>query len=434
MLWKRKKERQPAANGATEPTGAGFHREAWRQFRRNRQAVWTWRTVLFLALVALLADFLASDKPLYCQLDGKTYFPVVQQYAADLGLYQWEARFINEGWRDQAYDRVIWPLVPYAYFTIDRRNRNYVSPFAEQNIPSWRWRHWLGTDKLGRDVLAGMIRGTRVAMLVGIVAMSIAFLIGVFMGAVAGYFGDRGLQISRSRLLLILLGLGLGIFYGFTVRSFAISEGVWLWEVGKGIGIVAVLVYGLQSISRWLDGIPALGRKMYFPADLLIMRLIETFNSIPALLLILAIVAVVEQPSIFIVMAVIGFIRWTSIARFTRAEILRIRQMEYVEAAQILGLEHWRIIWRHVLPNALTPILITLAFGIAGAVLLEAFLSFLNVGMPAESITWGSMLNEAKGRAAAWWLAVFPGLAIFVTVTAFNLLGDGLTQALDRRA
>jgi len=108
--------------------------------------------------------------------------------------------------------------------------------------------------------------------------------------------------------------------------------------------------------------------------------------------------------------------------------------MEYVQAARILGLRHWQIIWRHVLPNAITPILITLAFGIAGAVLLEAFLSFLNVGMPSESVTWGSMLNEAKGRAAAWWLAVFPGFAIFITVTAFNLLGDGLTEALDTRA
>lgn len=409
-----------------------FRQQTWRQFRGNRQALWSWRIALFLAFIAIFADFLSNDKPLYCQLNNRIYFPVLQQYAVDIGVYRWDAHFINEGWRDQDYQQVLWPLIPYGYQTIDRNNRNYRSPFGEQNVRSWRWRHWLGTDKLGRDVTAGMIRGTRVAILIGIVAMSIAFVIGVFMGAVAGYFGDQHLRISTIRIVLNLLGLLIGVFYGFTARSYAFQDGNGL-EVGKGVGIFVLVVYIFNQAAKRLERISLLGRRIYFPADLLIMRLIETFNAIPALLLVLAIVAIVERPSIFIIMAIIGFIRWTGIARFTRAEILRIRNMEYIQAARILGLSHWQIIWRHILPNALTPVLITLAFGVAGAVLLEAFLSFLNVGMPPGNVTWGSMLNEAKGRAAAWWLAVFPGLAIFITVTVFNLLGDGLTKALDRR-
>lgn len=425
MMWKKK-------STDWERTGRRDNR-ILEAFRRNRRAVWSWRIVLVLAIIALLADFLANDRPLACRLENKTYFPVLRQYAVDLGWSQWEARFVNEGWRDQPYDWVVWPPVPYAYDTIDRRNRNYRSPFEEQNVSSWRWRHWLGTDKLGRDVLAGMIRGTRVAMLVGVISMAIALVIGVFMGAAAGYFGDRGLRVSRVRLAMNLLALVFGIFHGFTVRSFALSEGVWLWEFGKGMGILLLTFLLFNAIARLLERAPLLGGRIYFPADLLIMRLIETLNAIPGLLLILAIVAIVRHPSIFIVMAVIGFIRWTGIARFTRAEVLRLRNMEYVDAARILGLRHWQIIWRHVLPNALTPILITLAFGIASAILLEAFLSFLNVGMPPESVTWGAMLNEAKGRASAWWLAVFPGLAIFVTVTVFNLLGDGLSEAVDAR-
>lgn len=434
MFWNRKKERQIAELRPREETGLSFRRRIWRRFKSRRRAMWSLRIAVFLILIALFADFLSNDKPLYCQLEGKTYFPIFKEYAVSLGWGQWEARFINEGWREQNYDRVVWPLVPYSGATMDLKNRNYRSPFGAQEVDSPRFRHWLGTDRLGRDVLAGMIRGTRVAMLVGVVAMSIALIIGVFLGALAGYFGDHGIRLSWTRLILNTLGLILGVFYGFSARDYALSEGVWLIEVIKGLLILSLILGIFNLLARLLERWPVLNKKTDFPADLLIMRLIETVNAIPGLLLILAIVAVANKPSIFLVMAVIGLIQWTSIARFTRAEILRIRNMEYVQAARVLGLKHWQIIWRHVLPNALTPILIVLAFGIANAVLLEAFLSFLNIGMPLESISWGSMLNAAQSRFSAWWLAVFPGLAIFVTVTVFNLMGDGLTEALDTRS
>jgi peptide/nickel transport system permease protein len=163
------------------------------------------------------------------------------------------------------------------------------------------------------------------------------------------------------------------------------------------------------------------------------MRLIEIVNSIPGLLLILSIVAIIEEQSVFYIMAIIGLIGWTGIARFIRAELLRVRNLEYIEAAQALGYSEWRIIARHAIPNALTPVLITIAFGVASAILMEAFLSFLGIGVAAEEVTWGSLLNLARSKFSAWWLAIFPGLAIFVTVTVFNLLGEGLTDALDPR-
>ena len=107
--------------------------------------------------------------------------------------------------------------------------------------------------------------------------------------------------------------------------------------------------------------------------------------------------------------------------------------MGYVEAARVLGLSEWRILWRHAAPNALGPVLIALAFGIAGAILLEAFLSFLGIGLSPEEVTWGTMLNVARSNFRAWWLALGPGLAIFFTVTIFNLLGEGLSEAMDPR-
>jgi peptide/nickel transport system permease protein len=162
------------------------------------------------------------------------------------------------------------------------------------------------------------------------------------------------------------------------------------------------------------------------------MRSVEVLTSIPGLLLLLSLVAIIQDKSIFYVMLIIGFLSWTGIARFTRAEMLRIRNLEYMEAGRALGYGNLRLMLRHALPNAVTPILITVAFGIAGAILLEASLSFLGLGAASDEITWGSMLTDARSQDSikAWWLAVFPGFMIFLTVTVFNLIGEGVTEAL----
>jgi len=413
--------------------GQSYRAIVLRQFRKNRLAVWSLRLLFFLLFIALTADFLANEKPLYCRIDGKVYFPVLKQYAVGLGLSSWEAQFFQKKWTEHDYEQVIWAPIPYSANTIDHRNNNYVAPGDKQDVPSLRFRHWLGTDQLGRDVAAGMISGTRIAMLVGVVSMSIAAIIGIFFGALAGYFGDDRFQASRIGLALNILGILASIFYAFTARSYAFSEGTFSLELLKSMGITAAIMGLANLLARALKRIPLLGKRITLPLDIMAMRLIEVISSVPALLLVLSILAVIERPSILYVMAIIGLIRWTSIARFIRAELLRIRSLEYIEAAQALGYSEWRIIFRHAIPNALTPVLITIAFGVASAILLEAFLSFLSVGVPPEQVTWGSLLRLARSQVSAWWLAIFPGFAIFITVTIFNLLGEGLTDALDPR-
>ncbi|HMQ48076.1 MAG TPA: ABC transporter permease [Saprospiraceae bacterium] len=404
-----------------------------RQFRKNRMAVWSLRLLYVLLFIALSADFIANERPLYCKLDGKTYFPVLRQYLVDVGLAEWESQFFQKSWHEHNYERVVWPLIPYSPQTIDRKNINYVGPGESQRVRSTWFRHWLGTDQLGRDVAAGMISGTRIAMLVGVISMSVATLIGVLLGALAGYFGDDRFKISRIRLILNILALFLGFFYGFSVRSYALNEGHFGWELTKSLGIIVLALFLANLLARVLHRYPAFAKKIVIPMDLIIMRIIEVFNSIPALLLLLSIVAIIDTSSILLVMAIIGLIRWTSIARFIRAELLRIRSLEYIEAAQALGFSEVRILFRHAIPNALTPVLIAIAFGIASAILLESFLSFLSIGVPPDEVTWGKLLNLARIHPSAWWLAVFPGLAIFATVTIFNLIGEGLTDALDPR-
>lgn len=341
--------------GNQEPARAkssqGYWKLVGRQFRKNRPAVFGAFIILFLALVAVFADFLANDRPIVCKYQGEVYFPVIQDYFGDLQLSG------EEGWKELEYDWAWWPPVPYASSNNDL-DYSFTAPFDDGDHS-----HLLGTDQLGRDLLAGLIHGARISLLIGIVAMGIATIIGVLLGALAGFFGG------------------------------------------------------------WVD--------------MVISRLIELFLNFPVFFLIITIVAFYQdqEPNslIFMIMAVIGLTGWMGIARLTRGEVLRVRNMEYVTAAGAVGFPSSRVILRHVLPNSLAPVLVAVAFGIASAILTEAALSFLGFGVPPTIVTWGSMLSEARGNVYAWWLAIFPGIMIFLTVLSYNLVGDGLRDATDPR-
>ena len=167
--------------------------------------------------------------------------------------------------------------------------------------------------------------------------------------------------------------------------------------------------------------------------DTLTSRVTEIVMCVPTLVLILSIVAIIEKPTIWHTMAIIGFTGWTGIARLTRGEFLRLKSSEYVTAARAAGAGSLRIMLRHVLPNALAPILVPITFGIASAILTESGLSFLGFGPPPPSASWGSVLNGARSNLGMWWLVVFPGAAIFLTVLAYNLIGEGLQESTDPR-
>jgi|SRR6185312_3553756 len=410
----------------------------WKQFRKNKIAVYSLRFVYTLIFFAVLADFLANEKPLMCSYHHKTYFPVLRSYAVGAGIVQWPADLQNVDWKKLEYDWAIFPPIPYLPENIDESNVHSVGPFDKQQVKSTRWRHWLGTDELGHDIFSAMIHGTRIALLVGIVSMSIATLIGLFIGALAGYFGDERLKISRAGLIFNVIFLILGMFYAFGARSYILADALatsffnLFVQLAISLAIFVAILWVGTRISKPFQKIPGLSKKVKIPIDIIVSRAIEVMISIPTLFLIIAIVAI-GKPSLMLVMLVIGATSWTGIARFIRAELLRIRNLEYIEAAHALGYSEWRTIFRHAIPNALSPVLIAIAFGIASAILTEATLSFLGIGVPAETLTWGALLSAARSKPTAWWLAIFPGLAIFVTVTVYNLLGEGLTDAMDPR-
>ncbi|MEE3233904.1 MAG: ABC transporter permease [Candidatus Latescibacterota bacterium] len=329
--------------------GFSYRRIIWKQFKLNRPAYYSLWFIGFLIFLAASADLIAGDKPYYMKYKGNTYFPVFRQYAVDLGVMEWPKELKRRrNLKKLKVDEAFYPPVPYGPGEI-RLAEKYEPPGRE---------HWLGTDRLGRDVLSGLIHGSRYALTIGLVSVGISMIIGITLGALAGYFGGK--------------------------------------------------------------------------VDLLLSRLFELWAAIPAFFLILT-AAAFFPPSLFWIMAIIGLTGWVGIARLTRSQFLQVRNYEYIAAANSLGYSNFRVMYRHILPNAIGPILIPAAFGVAGAILAESGLSFLGVGVPAETITWGSLLAGARSNMAAWWLVVMPGLAIFVTVTLYNLLGDGLRDAFDPR-
>lgn len=410
-----------------------------RQFKKNKLAVWSLRIIIFIITVGLLADFLANDKPLYCSYKGNTYFPVLKEYAVDMRLSKWPEELNNVVWKDLKYDAVIFAPIPYAPEKTDDKNNDYKSPMGSQEIVSTRWRHWLGTDQLGRDLLSGLIHGTRIAMLVGVVSMSIASVIGILLGSLAGYYGDEKLKISIARLILNIIGIPLALFYAFNTRGYILEDaladsfGSFCISFLVSLFLFLILMLIPNIITIGLKKIPFLDKKVTIPVDILISRMIEVIMSIPTLLLILSICAIVSKPSIMLIMVIIGLTGWTGIAKLIRGELLKVRSLEFIEAAQSLGYSEARILFKHAIPNSLTPVLISIAFGVAGAILAESSLSFLGIGTQADVITWGKLLSSAREYAPAWWLAIFPGFAIFVTVTIFNFVGEGLTDAIDPR-
>ncbi len=229
--------------------------------------------------------------------------------------------------------------------------RPFLAPFAMDRFP-------LGTDTLGRDIAAGLAHGARVSLLIGLVSTTVALLIGVPLGALAGYFGG------------------------------------------------------------WIDD--------------LAMRFTEFFQTIPSFALAIVIVAIL-QPSLASIVIAIGIVSWPPVARLVRGEVMSLRTREYVQAAVTLGVSTPRIIFGQVLPNAVAPIIVMASLMVASAILLESALSFLGLGDP-NLMTWGYMVGAGRTRLIdAWWVSFFPGFAIFLTVLALNLVGEGLNDALNPR-
>ena len=213
-------------------------------------------------------------------------------------------------------------------------------------------------------------------------------------------------QLGRDVLSRMLYGARVSLAVGFV-----------------SVGIATVIGIVLGSLAGYHGG----------TIDAAVMRLVDLMLVFPRLFLLLAVLAFL-RPSIWTIMAVIGLTGWMSVARLVRAEFLSLKEREFVLWSQSIGASAFRTIWRHILPNAVGPVLVAMTLGIPAAILTESGLSFLGLGVQPPHATWGNILNEGKDAIEiGWWLSAYPGLAILVTVLSYNLLGEGIRDALDPR-
>ncbi len=379
-------EREPALAMDGIPEGGGIAaprrtilQEAWRLFRKNRLAVAGMLIFILFFIVAVLGVFLTTGTHPYL---------------------------------DPAMVRLQEKLRP---------------PLSDPNLQILKTEevpktglYLLGTDELGRDVFPRMLQGAWVSLTVGFVAVGIAVMIGVFLGGIAGFYGNFRIRTGH------IVGLGL---LGFGIYGVALDKMSW------GIPLT-ILGFLLIALLKWKRTVPAglsILASHLFTIDVLIVGLVDIMLCFPSFFLILTVVALLP-PSIYNIMIVIGLTSWMGSTRFVRAEFLSLRERDFVKAARALGVSDWRIIFRHMVPNALAPVFVSATIGIATAILTEAGLSFLGFGVPPPNATWGNILSDGKDYIFdAPWLTFVPGFAILIVVLAFNLFGEGLRDALNPR-
>ncbi len=342
----------------TDRTGQGYWQNVWERYRTSKLGLVGLGLVAFLMAVAFFAPILANGHPLLCKYDGKIYAPALHELLWNvpggkqlipkpkpfsLVTFDFDRRM-----RPDRGDWAVYTPVPYSP---NSTSRHTLEPPSRA--------HWLGTDEVGRDVLARMIYGARVSMLVGFVSVGISTLIGLVLGSLAGYFGGA-IDIVISRIIEVVICFPVFFF--------------------------------ILSIMAWFD------------------------------------------PNIWNVMIIIGLTRWTGSARYVRGEFIRLRETDFSVAAEALGASNARIIFRHILPNALAPVFVTVTFGIASAILIEAGLSWLGFGVMPPQASWGNILRTAFENIFTSAHMVYPPcIAIFIAVLSYNLVGDTLRDVIDPR-
>ena len=306
-------------------------------------------------------------------------------------------------------------------------------PFSKPNLESLQpdevpafGVYLLGTDELGRDVFARMLQGAWVSLTVGFVAVGISVVIGIFLGGIAGYFGQNHVRLDHVMIAGMLLAgavlLAMKPFWGAVLLFLGGILTLWLF-------------FGRSRTGHRHQSVPAMRLFNYktITIDTLIMRLVDIMLCFPTFFLILTVVALLPA-SIYNIMIVIGLTSWMGTTRFVRAEFLALREQDFVAAVRALGVGNLRIIFRHMMPNAVAPVLVSATLGIASAILTEAGLSFLGFGVPPPNATWGNIMSDGQNFIFdAPWLTFIPGITILAVVLAFNLFGEGLRDALNPR-
>jgi microcin C transport system permease protein len=372
---------EATAEGIPQPKAwlSALNRRRWETFKANRRGYWSLWVFLILFAISMCAEFIANDKPILVDYEGRFYWPIFQAYPETQfgGVFETEADY-----RDPVVQKLItdsggWILWPPIRFSYNTQNKN--PPMAFPAKPTWlltekdcklavergfhpcnaslEW-NWLGTDDQGRDVVARVIYGFRISVLFGLVLTLFSSVVGVAAGAVQGYFG------------------------GWT--------------------------------------------------DLLFQRFIEIWTSVPQLYLLIIVAAVIE-PNFWILLGILLAFSWVALVGVVRAEFLRARNFEYVTAARALGLSNTRIIFKHLLPNAMVATITFMPFILNGSITTLTSLDFLGFGLPPGSPSLGELLAQGKDNLQAPWLGLTAFFVIAAMLSLLIFVGEAVRDALDPR-
>jgi peptide/nickel transport system permease protein len=384
--------------------GTSYGEMVWGEFAKSKFTIIWLAVIIFLFLIAVFAPFLANDKPFVIRIEGQWRFPLFRNLtASDYSI------FLAAG-------------VAFVQFLLVLHNRRRIDPSVRTGV-FWR-----------------QITISASIILIGTVLFYI--------------FIPRRLDATDYKAMVASGKASNALFapvpYGYGRTELKVRESPpdrqhWLGTDDVGSDVLCRLIHGSRislSVGFVAVGISSINGSIigavlgYFggKVDFLGMRLVEIMMAVPVFFLIITIVAFFPR-SLFNIMLIIGLTTWTQNARFVRAEFFKLRKQDFVQAAVSLGLPLRSILFRHMLPNAIAPVLVNATFGIAGAIFIEAALSFLGFGVAPPTPSWGQILSlgvSTTGR-FLWWLTLFPGLAIFFTVLAYNLVGEALRDAIDPR-
>lgn len=270
--------------------------------------------------------------------------------------------------------------------------------------------HWLGTDAQGLDVAEGILQGARTLLLVSVPATLLTLALGTFLGSAAGFWGNKGARVARGWLAAwVVLTLSALVLAPQLLR--------FPWALGTGLVLGAALLGQLGARARWG------WRPAALPLDTALTGLITLLDSVPLLVLVLA-VAAVQEPSAPGLVALMALTCWTTPARLMRAATLQAREQVFVEAARALGLSNWHVLSRHIWPTTWRVLLVRAPLTLALLISLETTLSFLGVGLPQETPSWGRLLAGVRLDPAAWWLLVWPGAVLALTLLSLQRLSS----------
>jgi microcin C transport system permease protein len=344
----------PVATASVAP--ASPNQRAWARFKRNRLgyvSLWIFGVLLVLATAA---ELISNDRPLLARINGQWMMPLFSNPSEKALGGDFET---GTDWKDPFITELLTKPGNLAVFTLNPHSADsldYFDPALPPAAPNAR--NYFGTDSKGRDLLARLIYGFRVSVWFALALTAVGTLIGIFMGAMQGYFGGK--------------------------------------------------------------------------VDLLLQRAVEIWGALPELYL-LIIFASIFEPSLLLLLVLLSLFGWIGLSDYVRAEFFRNRGLEYVKAARALGLSNGQIIWRHVLPNSMTPVITFLPFRMAGAILALTSLDFLGLGVPSSMPSLGELLRLGKENLYAWWIILSTFALLVGTMVLLTLIGDALRDAFDTR-